>query len=424
MKYAVKERGNAWLDVSFQLSNAELLIKQRQLETRIKPKPEAEELKKIVRQASMREAVQAFLKKENLPTWGNPHFSIVQPKPGEPPGLNFISRLSLLPEVRLPDYSQLTLDAPPVALPTEEATQLEMFRLRYQVSNPHEVSRPVQWGDIVELGFVAFDANQQPIPFSVRERQSLIVNGAMFYPGFMAGLIGKAPGDTFEIQLQAPDDYFYAPVCNQQIVYRGTVFQVFQPDHALSDAELLKRVGECADMPALYRQVAEDVLLQNQQQWSKALRTTVVQLVSDPAELELSNEMVEAEMRSDWERVEASALKALGYDDAVLAASWQAWLQNEELFTQTAYKLKDALVLRQIALQENLVIDDEEVMAVIMAMTDTFGGAAPEDIFFEMRRNKSLDALLAQMESEKTIDFLMARLTLSCEGEVLLSPQK
>jgi len=424
MKYAVKERSNTWLDVSFQLSSAELMIKQRQLETRIKPKPEAEELKKIVRQTSMKEAVQAFLKKENVTTWGNPRFSIVQPKPGDPPGLNFISRLALLPEVVLPDYSQIKLEVPPVAMPTEEAAQLEMYRLRYQLSNPHEVSRPIKWGDIVDLSFVGFDAKQQPIPLSARESQSMIVNGALFYPGFMQALIGKAAGEPFEVQLQAPEDYFHPPVRNQTISYRGQVLTVFEPEHALTDAELLKRLDECPDMETLYRQIAEDVLLQNQKDWNKALRKTVVQWVSDQAEVALTNEMIEAELRSEWERLEAQVLQRLGYGDDVLAASWQAWQAHEELFTQMGYRLKDALVLRQIALKEQLVVEDEETMAVMMAISDTFGGPSPEDLFFEMRRSKQLDSIVAQMESEKAIDFLMGRLTLICEGAILLSPDQ
>ena len=88
------------------------------------------------------------------------------------------------------------------------------------------------------------------------------------------------------------------------------------------------------------------------------------------------------------------------------------------------YRLKDALVLRQIALQEQLVVEDDEAMAVMMAISDTFGGPSPEDLFFEMRRSKQLDSIVAQMESEKAIDFLIGRLTLICEGEVLLSPDQ
>ena len=75
-------------------------------------------------------------------------------------------------------------------------------------------------------------------------------------------------------------------------------------------------------------------------------------------------------------------------------------------------------------MQEQLVVEDDEAMAVMMAISDTFGGPSPEDLFFEMRRSKQLDSIVAQMESEKAIDFLISRLTLICEGEVLLSPDQ
>lgn len=423
MKFTVKTRTAHWVDVAFQLSSAELMLRQKQLELRLKPRPTPEELKALVQQTSMREAVQAFLKKEALQVWGPPSFEL-ESHPGET-GLCFTSRLALLPEIILPDYRHLHLEVPPVPLPTEEAAQMEMLRLRYQLSEPLEVTRPVKWGDIVELSWLAFDAKGQPIPLSARARQSMIVNGALFYPGFMEALVGKPPGEYFQISIQAPADYFYPPVRSQQITYRGQLHQVLEPRHAKTDAEFLRRLGgEFADMPALYAQIARDVWLQNQKDWQQGLRRAVVQLVSEYVRLELPEAIILAELRAEWERQEMPILRELGYDQQVQEAAWLAWQHSEELRMHTFYKLKDALVLHQIVVQEQLHVSPEEMMAAIMAITDSIAGApSPEDIFFEMRRNQQLQMLLAQLEAEKAIDFLMEHLTLLCEGQVLLSPE-
>lgn len=423
MKYTVTEHTDHWVDIAFQFSSAELMMRQKQLELRLKPRPAPEELKTLVQQTCMREAVQTFLKKEALKVWGSPSFQL-ESQPGET-GFSFTSRLALLPEIKLPDYSHLQLEVPPVAPPTEEAAQMEMFRLRYQLSDPIEVTRPVRWGDLVELGWLAFDASGQPIPLSARARQNVIVNGALFYPGFMEGLIGKSPGERFQIQIQAPADYFHPPARNQPVTYQGQVYQVFEPRHAKTDVELLQRLGEVADMPALYAQIVRDVLLQNQKEWQQGLRRALVQLVSEHVDLELTEAVVLAELRADWERQELPALLELGYDAQVQEASWLAWQRSPELRERAFYKLKDSLVLYQIAAKEQLAATPEEVMAVVMGITDAIPGSpSPEDIFFEMRRNQQLEPLLAQLEAEKVIDFLMARLTLICEGQVLLSPEQ
>ncbi|PIQ28667.1 hypothetical protein COW36_12155 [bacterium (Candidatus Blackallbacteria) CG17_big_fil_post_rev_8_21_14_2_50_48_46] len=421
MKYAVKEKSNAWIDVSFQLSNAELAMKQRQIETRLPQKPSPDELNKLVRQTSMRDAVQAYLKKESLTTWGLPRYKVVQEATES--GLNFISRLSLLPEIKLPNYENLQLEVNPVPMPTEEGMQAELFQLKYLVSNPVEVTRGIQWGDIVELGFSAFDSENQPIPLSTRERQSMIINGALFYPEFLEQILGLKAGEKFEFQFKAPADYFHPPAQNQAVTYRGMVYQVMEPQHVQSDQEFLERVGEFENMDALYAQIAEDVLIHNQNAWQKELRQAVVQLLNQNTEVTFSEELLQSELRSEWERLERDPLIALGYAETILEQSWLAWQSLPPLKEQTKNKLKNSLILYQIVKEQNLTVDPSEVIALMMATADTFGGDSPEALFMELKRSKKLDSLVAQFESEKAVDYLMGRLTVICQGEVLISPQ-
>jgi trigger factor len=421
MQYAVKERTKDWMDVSFQLSAAELNQKSEQIQARLKQKPSAEDLAKMLRQASMREALQTFLQKEGVVTWGLPRFKVMQQAPAN--GLAFITRLALLPEVQLPAYQDVQLEVAPVPMPTNDAVEAELFKLKYLLSQPLEVSRPVEWGDIVEMGFLAFDSQEQPIPLSARARESVIVNGALFYSGFMAKLVGTPAGQSFEIQIDAPEDYFHPPVRNQKIIYRGTVFQVFEPQHVQSDQDLLERLdNEFPSIEALFTGLAEDVLLHNQVAWKEDVRQAVVTLVCNNTEISLPEDLLQAECRSEWERLEQHTLRELNQSEAVIEQSWQAWQASPHIQEQVSERLKKALVMRQIALEQSLEVDLSEVVATLMAVADTFDGPSPEELYTELRRRKRLEQWVAQMESEKAVDYLFSRTTLICNGEVLMTP--
>lgn len=421
MQYVVKERNPDWLELSFQISAAELNQKSQQLQAGLKQKPTAEDFAKMLRQASMREALQTCLQQEGLASWGPPRFKVVQQAPAK--GLAFLARISVLPPVKLPAYQPFHLQVEPVPPPTEERVQMELFQLKYAVATPQDVTRPVKWGDIVEIGFVAFDPQGQIIPLSARVRESIIVNGALFYPGFMAQLVGISPQRPFEIQIEAPEDYFHPPVRKQKITYRGQIWRVIEPQHVKSDQELLERLqGQVPSMDALYLRMAEDVWVQNQETWQKNIRAAAVALISENAEIQLSQALLKAELRSDWERLEQAPLKELGQSEALIEQSWQTWQSTDSLLQQVETRLRQNLAMRQIALENKLEVGQAELVATLMAASDTFGGAPPEALLSELRRSKRLDHWLAQMELEKAVDYLMGQLILICNGEVILTP--
>lgn len=156
---------------------------------------------------------------EDIQALERPEVEIKAYVPGQ--SLEFTAEAEVLPKVKLGDYKKLSVTKPKVSVAATEVDEV-LERLRQSQAEKKPAERAAKDGDEVVIDFVgkrddvAFDggtANDYP----------LTLGSNSFIPGFEEGIIGKKPGETFDIPLTFPKDYHSADLKGAKVVFTVTL---------------------------------------------------------------------------------------------------------------------------------------------------------------------------------------------------------
>ena len=129
--------------------------------------------------------------------------------------ITFVSKLTLAPEVTLPEYKGITVTVPPLAVPDEEIeAQLTALQERFADFNDIE-GRPAAMGDFAVIDYTSTVDGKPTEEFlgkpagylSGREGFWVRLDEKAFLPGFAAQLVGMNVGDSREITVTLPEDF-------------------------------------------------------------------------------------------------------------------------------------------------------------------------------------------------------------------------
>lgn len=130
-------------------------------------------------------------------------------------GLSFVSKLTLAPEVQLPDYKGIKVTIPPIDVPDEEVqSQLQALRERFADFNNIE-GRAAAMADFAVVDYTSTVEGKPTEEFlgkpagylSGREDFWIRLDEKAFLPGFAEQLVGMNVGDSKQVTVTIPDDF-------------------------------------------------------------------------------------------------------------------------------------------------------------------------------------------------------------------------
>ncbi len=152
------------------------------------------------------------------------------------------------PSYQFPSYAEMNLSGI-LTLPDYKAMDIREIALaeaRMNIFQEHHTSgfstaveitdRPAQFGDLVEVDFVG-KINGETFEGGSSDQgpqQVKILYNSNFIPGFAEGIIGYNIGDTFDVALTFPDDY-YEEFAGKDVVFEITLHKIY--DVRLTDKQ-------------------------------------------------------------------------------------------------------------------------------------------------------------------------------------------
>ena len=112
--------------------------------------------------------------------------------------LVFNAEVSVLPEVKLGDYTKIRVERE-VPEVTEEMIGNTLEDLRKKSAEHVEVERPAAEGDLVEIDFVG-SVDGQEFPGGASKNHPLVLGDKMFIPGFEEGVVGMSAGEEKDVE--------------------------------------------------------------------------------------------------------------------------------------------------------------------------------------------------------------------------------
>ncbi len=355
-----------------------------------------------VLERSLDDAARRVVADHGLKPAARPRVDIVNWSEGA--DLEFTLNIEVLPEIAIPELSDIAVEKLVAAASEEEvARRLEEIARRHRRSEPIEESRPAATGDILVVDFVG-RIDGKPFKGGTASDFEIEVGGAGFIPGFTEGLVGLAPGESREIVVTFPSDYPAAELAGKEATFSVTAKALRRALAPTVDDELAKKHG--FDTLEAMREAVRGAIQRELDQMSRLrLKRVVLDALAERASFPVPEGMVEAEFGGIWQRVEQEMKEGRmdeadrGKDEATLKAEYRAIAER---------RVRLGLLLAEIGRSNNLSVSQDELRRAVMAEASRYPGQERKVVEFFQQNPEAIERLRAPLFEDKVIDFVVA----------------
>ncbi|CAM3082898.1 trigger factor [Paenibacillus sediminis] len=334
----------------------------------------------------------------------SPEVDVEQFAKGEP--LKFKAKVTVKPEVKLGQYKGLEVPAQSTEV-TEEELNAELERLQQRHAELVVVDdEPAKNGDIAVIDFdgyvdgVAFEGGKA-------ERHSLELGSGSFIPGFEEQVVGMSTGDSKDIEVTFPETYHAEELAGRQAVFKVKLHEIKRKQLPALDDEFAKDVSEFDTLEEFKADLKKQLAERKKEEAEAVREGIVVDKASENAEVEIPEAMIKSEVKNMM-RDFNNRLRTQGMNlEMFLGFSGQTEADLEEQMKDDAEKrVRNNLVLEQIAKEENIQVTDEEVEQELEKMAEQYR-RSKDEIRSILAANGSLDSLREETMLRKTVAFLI-----------------
>ena len=355
------------------------------------------------------------LSERNLRPAVQPKLALV--KPGTDSDLEYTLELEVLPDVDVPDLSDVTLDKPVAAVPDSaiEDSLKNIAQQRQSFTDVEEV-RPAVKDERLTVDFVgrvdgvAFDGG-------TAQDINVIVAGDGFIPGFTEQLEGVQVGETRTINVTFPEEYGAKELAGKAAEFEITVKALAVPATPEIDDELAKLAG-AESLEDLRKKIAENIGRQYEQQTRLKLKRALLDVLADRAVFEAPPSLVEAEFAEIWRQVEAE--KAAGNADPDDQAKDEETLRAEYKAIADR-RVRLGLLVAEIGRANNVAVADQELQRAMFNEAMRYGPQAMQVVEFFRKNPQQLERFRGPIFEDKVIDHLLGQIT---QTEVTVTPEE
>ncbi|WP_028561880.1 trigger factor [Paenibacillus pinihumi] len=318
----------------------------------------------------------------------------------------FKAKVTVKPEVKLGEYKGIEVPAPVLEV-TEEEISAELERLQQRHAELVVIDEgEAQNGDTTVIDFEGF-VDGEAFEGGKSERYSLELGSGSFIPGFEEQIIGLNIGDFKDVEVSFPEAYHAENLAGKPAVFKVKLHEIKRKSLPALDDEFAKDVSEFDTLDEFKNDLSERLKTQKEKAGEQAREVAVVDKVSEAAEIEIPEAMINTEtdyILKDFENRLSSQGMNLdlyyqfsGQDEAALRGQMRVDAEK---------RVRNNLVLEQIAKDENISVSEEDVTAELENLSKAYNRPAEElrEIF---TRNGNLENLKDDLVLRKTIQFLL-----------------
>ncbi|MSQ11751.1 MAG: trigger factor [Dehalococcoidia bacterium] len=310
--------------------------------------------------ALLPEVTQKALEQEKLEWSAPPNIEISQKEP-----LVLKATVPLTPILDLGDYRSVRVpDEPAQADGAQVDRALEGLQREQGVWEPAD--RPVAAHDLVVLDLAGTVDGQ---PFFKQEAMPFIVvpDSDVPLPGFASAIVGVAPQQQKEFDLPIPESYPEKRVAGKTCHLTVKVNEVKSQRLPELNDEFAKGVGQGFEsLEALKAQLSKNIGAAEEDRARRAYEEKVVQALLAQAKVVLPPLLVGHETdHLLQDRAETLARQGVKLEDFLQRAGKTLEQFREDMKEQTRTSLLRSLVLRKVADEENIQVDQEELASDI-----------------------------------------------------------
>ena len=294
-----------------------------------------------------------------------------------------------------------------VQLVTDEqlAQQLEEIRRQYPLSTPI-TDRSAKLGDEVLIDYAGFVGDNQ-FEGGTAERQPLMLGSGTFIPGFEEQLVGAKVGDKVDVKVTFPQEYHATDLAGKEAVFHCTVHAITAKSLRELDDQFAKDIGMLNSLEEMKGALRAQMQQYADQVSDAQMRDQLLNaLVAECEELEVSDELIEAELDDAVKTVyQQLQQQGLTLDDYLQFCGRTLEDLRAELRPNATSTVKARLALQEVSRLENITVSEEEIEAEYQVFSRECG--IPVEQLKQACGNDALEALRKDVTMKKTIAILV-----------------
>ncbi|OXL85212.1 MULTISPECIES: trigger factor [Paenibacillus] len=318
----------------------------------------------------------------------------------------FKAKVTVKPEVTLGDYKGVEVPVQKVEVSDEEL-DAELKRLQERHAELSVIDEgAAENGDVAVIDF---DGSVDGVPFEggQAERYSLELGSGTFIPGFEEQVVGMATGDFKDVEVTFPETYHAEELAGKKAVFKVKVHEIKRKQLPELDDEFAKDVSEFETLAEYKEDLKKELLARKEQEAKGNKEAAVVDKVAANAEVEIPQAMIDSEIQNMMRDFD-NRLRNQGMNlEMFLSFSGQTTADLQEQMKDDAEKrVRNNLVLEQIAKEENIEVTEEDINKELEVMAESYKRTADE-IRNILTANGSLGSLREEISLRKTVDLLV-----------------
>ncbi|GAB3060552.1 trigger factor [Salinicoccus sesuvii] len=331
-----------------------------------------------------------------------PEVDIEQMEKGK--DLIFTAKVTVEPEVKLGEYKGLEVEELETEV-TEEDVQKEIDSLlESHADMVVKEEGSVEEGDLVNLDFDGYLGDEQ-FEGGQAEGYELEIGSGNFIPGFEEQLVGMNIEEEKDINVTFPEEYHAEELAGKEATFKVKINSIKSKEVPELDEDLVKELDQDVDsVDALKEKLEKDLKESKENEADTTMKEQLIEQASENAEIDVPDAMIktetdrmlqEFEQRLSQQGINMEMYQQLsGQDENAL---------REQMKDDASKRVRTNLVLKQIAIDENIEVADEDVDKELEKMSGQFG-ISVEDIKSTLG---DLSMLQEDLKVQKAIDVLV-----------------
>lgn len=306
---------------------------------------------------AVREKYTETIDNQNIEVISQPEIEIMKLAKDNP--LEFKIKVSVLPEVELPDYKSIASKSKKRATKVEEkeiGSALSWLQRSRAKLAPKEESS--QKGDFIELFY------SSPQIENGREfKDGFVLGQGHFIPGFEEKLEGMMPGTEKEFSLTFPKDFARKELASKKVDFKVKVNSVQTMTLPEINEEWARSLGTFDSLDALRQNIREGLVQEKEMAESQRLRGEILEKIAQSCKMEIPEILVESEknkMLSNLKEKVSQDLK-IPFQDYLNQIKKTEQELVDSFGPEAQKRIIKFLILREIAKRENVQVSEEEV---------------------------------------------------------------
>jgi trigger factor len=347
------------------------------------------------------------IKAEKLSVVGSPKVSLDKFVPYTE--LQYNVTVELMPKVKLADYQKFHIKRPAVIVPSEEVTKtIEELRRRVAVRLDSEQS--AKKGDEVNFDFEG-KKDGQDVPGASAKNQTLQLGSGSFIPGFEEQLTGLKKGDEKTFDIRFPKNYQESSLADQVVTFSVKMNSVTDLVLPEIDDKFAGEVGPFATVQELQTDITGKITGEKTEAAARQYEQEVLDKLLKDSSFKTPGSLVDQQlerMRGELEQNLASS--GLNIDKYLELTNKSTDDMAKEMRPEAERRVGLAMVLTEVATQENLTVDTSELDAEITRLRQDYpdpqtqseldNPSTREEVYNHLMASKVIAKLISYADSK------------------------